>query len=187
MSEFEFFFSFYGLVLGLSVVELVAGLARTLHEGRGWRLGLLTPLLATFVLADITSFWAFAWVDLENVEVGYATLMIALAVAGLYYVAASLVFPRDPAAETADVHFWRHRRTVLLAVMACNLPVYAMAIVRNFEAGRPTLLLVAFGIYYLLLAVAAFGRRRPVVLAALAFANLVYVVQFVGSLRGILL
>ena len=187
MSDFEFFFSFYGLVLGLSVVELVAGLARSLHEGRGRRLGLLTPLLATFVLADITSFWAFAWVDLRDVQVGYASLVGALAVAGLYYVAASLVFPRDPGAEPADDHFWRHRRTVLLAVMACNLPVYIMAIVRNAATGTVAVMLFAFAIYYALLLVAALSRRRRMVLTALVFANLVYVIQLVGSVRGFLI
>ena len=32
MSDFEFFFSFYGLLLGLSVAELTGGFARLLHE-----------------------------------------------------------------------------------------------------------------------------------------------------------
>ncbi len=188
MSAFEFFFSFYGLLLGLSVVELIAGLARTLHDDRRPRLGWLTPLLAAFVLGDITSFWAFAWVDLRDVQVSYASLIGALVVAGLYYIAASLVFPREPAAwSRLDDHFWRHRRTVLIAVMACNLPVYVMAIMRNFESGNPTLLLLAFGIYYSILAIAAAARRPAVVLTALALANAVYFVQFTGSLRGILI
>lgn len=188
MSAFEFFFSFYGLLLGLSVVELVGGLARTLHDGRRPRLGWLTPLLATFVLGDITSFWAFAWVDLRDVQVSYASLVGALVVAGLYYVAASLVFPRKPEAWTSlDGHFWRHRRTILVAVMACNLPIYIMAIARNFESGNPTLLLLAFAIYYCILTIAATARRHAVVLTALALANAVYLVQFTGSLRGILI
>ena len=32
MSPFEFFFSFYGLLLGFSVAELVGGFARLLHQ-----------------------------------------------------------------------------------------------------------------------------------------------------------
>lgn len=188
MSPFEFFFSFYGLLLGLSVIELVAGLARTLHAGRPLRMGWHTLLLATFVLGDITSFWAFAWLDLRDVEVSYAALVGALVIAGLYYIAASLVFPREiPEHGRLDVHFWRHRRTILLAVAACNLPIYLMAIVRNVHEGQPVLLLTAFGIYYLIIATAAFGRRRRVVLAALVLANLVYVIQLVGSIRGILI
>lgn len=187
MSPFEFFFSFYGLVLGLSVVELVAGVARVLHAGRGYRFGVLTPLLAAFVLADITSFWAFAWVDLRGVQVSYAALIGALAIAGLYYVAASLVFPREPLTESADAHFWRHRRTVLLAIMACNLPVFGLALMRNFDGGWPALLIVAFCVYYSVLLIAALAPRRRTVLVALILANLIYVLQFAGSVRGILI
>ena len=45
MSAFEFFFSFYGLILGLSVAELLGGFARTLNRNPRPRFGLLTPLL----------------------------------------------------------------------------------------------------------------------------------------------
>ena len=50
MSAFEFFFSFYGLLLGLSVAELVGGFARVLHEKQRIRFGWLTPMLGIFVL-----------------------------------------------------------------------------------------------------------------------------------------
>ena len=40
MSAFEFFFSFYGLLLGLSVAELVGGFARVLHERERIRVAL---------------------------------------------------------------------------------------------------------------------------------------------------
>ena len=49
MSAFEFFFSFYGLLLGLSVAELVGGFARVRHERHRVRFGWVTPLLALFV------------------------------------------------------------------------------------------------------------------------------------------
>ncbi len=57
MSAFEFFFSFYGLLLGLSVAELVGGFARVLHERQRVRFGWLTPLLALFVAVDLVTFW----------------------------------------------------------------------------------------------------------------------------------
>ena len=59
--SFEFFFSFYGLLLGLSAVEVAKGLANALGVRERIRIGWLTPLLAAFVLLDITSFWLFAW------------------------------------------------------------------------------------------------------------------------------
>lgn len=44
MSPFEFFFSFYGLLLGFSVAELVGGFARVLHERQIVRFGWPTPV-----------------------------------------------------------------------------------------------------------------------------------------------
>ena len=55
MSHFEFLFSLFSLLLGLSLVELISGLGRTLkaylHTDEksvaisGYRIGWLTPLL----------------------------------------------------------------------------------------------------------------------------------------------
>ena len=46
MSAFEFFFGFYGLILGLSVVEVVTGFSKVLKQRRRIRIGYLTPMLA---------------------------------------------------------------------------------------------------------------------------------------------
>ena len=52
MSDFEFLFALYGLMLGLSLAELLSGLARAIEErlspGATLRIGWLTPLLAIF-------------------------------------------------------------------------------------------------------------------------------------------
>ena len=61
MSAFEFYFSFYGLILGLSVAQVVSGFAVALDARKRSKVGLLTPLLALFLLFDITTFWLFAW------------------------------------------------------------------------------------------------------------------------------
>lgn len=60
MSDFEFFFSFYGLILGLSVAEIASGIARTVHERGEVRVGWLTPMLAVFVSLDVAGFWVVA-------------------------------------------------------------------------------------------------------------------------------
>ena len=57
MSTFEFSFTFIGLVAGLAVVELVAGVGRLVHEGHRIRVGWLTPLLAIFMVIDVATFW----------------------------------------------------------------------------------------------------------------------------------
>lgn len=125
MSAFEFFFSFYGLLLGLSVAELVGGFARVLHQRRAIRYGWLTPLLAVFVAVDIVTFWNQAWGIFRFAPFNMALLVVGLAVAAVFYVAASVTFPGREAAEGAptdlDDHFWSHRRTVFLCVLIANL------------------------------------------------------------------
>lgn len=130
MSAFEFFFSFYGLLLGLSVAELVGGFSRVLHERQRIRFGWLTPLLAVFVAIDIATFWNQAWVIFRGAPFNFALLMLGLLVAGTFYVAASVTFPRVTAegVETRvdlDDHFWAHRRIVFACVLAANLIVAA--------------------------------------------------------------
>ena len=55
MTPFEFFFSFYGLVLGLSLTVMATGAARAFKHHKSVRVGWLTPLLATFVALDIST------------------------------------------------------------------------------------------------------------------------------------
>lgn len=114
MSAFEFFFSLYGLVLGLSVVEIVSGFARLAHDRRGVKIGWLTPMLALLMMLDLANFWVSAYRRLQDYELSYAVLVIALAISALYYVAASVVFPKDFKAEPDfDAVFMRHRRLVM--------------------------------------------------------------------------
>jgi hypothetical protein len=122
MSAFEFFFTLYGLVLGLSVVEIVSGVARLAHDRRGVKVGLLTPALALLMLLDLSNFWVSAYSRLQGHELSYSVLVISLAVSSLYYVAASVVFPRDFGAEPDfDAVFMRHRRLVMSALIICGL------------------------------------------------------------------
>lgn len=133
MSDFEFFFSFYGLLLGLSVAELVGGFARVLHERQRVRFGLLTPLLALFVALDVATFWSQAWTIFRGAPFNLALLFVGLTVAATFYVAASVTFPRVTAegVETRvdlDDHFWAHRRLVFSCILAANLIIGAIFI-----------------------------------------------------------
>ena len=133
MSEFEFIFALFGLLLGLSIAELLAGLARAiearLQPGAAIRIGWLTPLLGVFVMLDLLSFWISAWVTRDIVAVSGRALLAISFFAGAYYLAARLVFPRDPdATPDFDAHFFRVRRIVLGAMfvlLLCQLGWYA--------------------------------------------------------------
>jgi uncharacterized membrane protein len=132
MSDFEFIFALFGLLLGLSLAEVLTGFARAvewkLRPGSTVRIGALTPLLGAFVLLNLLSFWQAAWNSREIIAVSRHSLLAVMTFAGSYYLAASLVFPRGAEAEPDfDGHFLRVRRIVIgvmFALLLCQLGWY---------------------------------------------------------------
>lgn len=179
MSAFEFFFSFYGLLLGLSVAELVGGFARVLHERERIRFGWLTPALALFVAIDIATFWNQAWVIFRGAPFNTFLLLVSLSIAATFYVAASVTFPRvsaEGAHERVDLdaHFWAHRKLVFGCILGANLIVAVMVVILSQVdpgfaklAGSVTLW-TGVGIFVLGTATAAFSPWRGVAIGALA-------------------
>lgn len=126
MTDFEFVFVLYALLLGLSMVELLAGFGRAIEykfareaQDKEFHVGWLTPLFATFVMLDLISFWLFAWLIRDLLFVNAPTVTGITAFAASYYFAARLVFPSDPESFTdLDVHFYRVRRIVMGILIA---------------------------------------------------------------------
>lgn len=177
MSAFEFFFSFYGLLLGLSVAELTGGFARLLHERHRVKFGWLTPSLAIFVALDLATFWVQAWRFFRGAPFNPALLLIGLMIAATFYVAASITFPRVTAegVETRidlDAHFWAHRRVIFGCVLTANAMVWALLALlalahpswADVWTARVLIGVVLFGACT---ATAAFARSRKIVTAAL--------------------
>ncbi|OGN52145.1 MAG: hypothetical protein A2352_10610 [Caulobacterales bacterium RIFOXYB1_FULL_67_16] len=174
MSAFEFFFSFYGLILGLSVAELLGGFARTLNRNPRPQFGLLTPLLAVFAALDVTTFWFQAWIIFRPAPFNLALLMLGLLIAGLFYIAATLVFPRDEdGVEHLDTHFWRNKRTILLLLLSANVIVaslifgVAAAQGQMHLVSRSWFLWFGLSLFTTMTTVAALARRPWIVKAAL--------------------
>lgn len=178
MSAFEFFFSFYGLLLGLSVAELVGGFARVLHERQRVRFGWLTPLLAVFVAMDVATFWSQAWTIFRGAPFNLSLLFVGLVVAATFYVAASVTFPRVTAEGVndridLDQHFWAHRRLVFTCILAANLIVASLfTILMSVNAGFAELssprLWIGMAVFVFGTATAAFAPWRRVAVGALA-------------------
>lgn len=178
MSDFEFIFALFGLLIGLSLTEVLAGLSRAIdvrvQPGSHARIGWLTPMLGTFVILDLLSFWHAAWISRDRMLVSGESLMAVTAFAGAYYLAASLVFPRNVDAESDfDAHFFRIRRIVIgvmLALLLCQLGYYltvpelAARVARPFSAAM-TIILVGLMIAAMLV--------RGKVLARIAMAALI--------------
>lgn len=169
MSAFEFLFSFYGLLLGLSIADLAAGFSRTWDRRGTVAVGWMGPLLALVLTLDLVSFWTNTWLMRDHVEVGYYVALGAAAVALLYYFAATQVFPREGSTTSADDHVMAHRKAVITAVILSNLLVtvgYCITIGFSWSLLAHNLLLNAP--YFLLLTAVGWLPRRRLTLIALA-------------------
>ena len=67
MNQFEFFMGFYGLLLGLSVAELLLGFGNLVRAPNQPRWGVLTPLVGLLIFVQLIASFSDAWVKLQNV------------------------------------------------------------------------------------------------------------------------
>lgn len=122
MDRFEFVFSLIGLVLGLSLVEVIGGLAKTFKARTSVKVGWLTPMLGLWVIAHVTSYWGVFWAIRDILPNIWHTLGAGVLITGGYYLAASMVFPNEPEQEeTLDDHYWKHKRQVIGIILVCTL------------------------------------------------------------------
>lgn len=175
MTGFEFVFSLFGLLLGLALAAGLGGLARALKVRHRVRIGWPTALLGLFVSCDVVTFWMYGWAMREVIPINWPTLFAGFVITALYYVAASLVFPEDPA-DWGDLnaYFDTHRRTVLGAVLLCNIALMgAVGVLAALPA--PTLKnLVVTWSFFPVAAIAIAAKDRRVVLACLVWLILLY-------------
>ena len=113
MSPFEFAFGLFSLVLGLAITSVLEGLSGAIRARGKIRLGYLTPLLAVVIVLDLISFWWAAWTDRSDIWVNFITLIGAAVIASIYFVSASLVFPKSEAEDPNYDHwFFAHKQWV---------------------------------------------------------------------------
>ncbi|MES2988239.1 MAG: hypothetical protein V4808_10065 [Pseudomonadota bacterium] len=130
MTSFEFAFSLFGLLLGLSLASVLGGFARVLRARHKMRLGWATPLLGVLLIIDLVTFWSNAWDMRDAIPPSFAALLYGTTIASVYYLAAELVFP-DELEEWPDLdaYFMRHKGQVLIGVMVANLLVLGARII----------------------------------------------------------
>ena len=190
MSAFEFFFSFYGLLLGLSVAVIATGLATAIQHRRAIRIGWLTPMLALFVGLDIANFWDSAWTNFRDLPFSYGMLVAGLAIALVYFVAASLVFPHQAEnGMSLDDHFWANKTVVLLLTVAANFLLILAAVGANL--GKPGGNIVIIGyvvtlvLYVTLVVPAAFARKPKLFALLIGLHIVIYLVIAAASAMGL--
>ncbi len=121
MSNFDFVFTLFGLLLGLSLAEVLGGFGRALQKRRKVRIGWLTPMLGLIVLLDVSSFWLVAWAVRDAIPIAYFPMMCGLLICGLYYLVATLVFPHDlDEWPDFDPYYFAHKAQVIGGIIGCN-------------------------------------------------------------------
>ncbi|RZJ98583.1 MAG: hypothetical protein EON88_00240 [Brevundimonas sp.] len=186
MNAFEFFFSFYGLVLGLSVAVIATGAARAFKHRKTVRVGWKTPLLAVFAAFDIATFWDAAWTNLGQAPYSYGMLIAGLVVAIVYFIAANLIFPEpEDDAHSLDQHFGANKRAVLLLLTLANILMVALCL--SMQVGQPHFAILAVGyavnflIYVALVVPAALTKRAWVFATTMGLHIALYLVLAVMS------
>jgi hypothetical protein len=128
VTVFEYVFSLYSLLFGLALAQVFAGFGNTLQERHKIKVGWLTPLLGLFVIVDLTSFWEIGW-ELRGMSGRpyFLYLLGGVLLAGVYYLAARLVFPRNFVEWPAfDEYYFCHKQWVFGGILLCNLVATAV-------------------------------------------------------------
>lgn len=174
MSDFEYFFSFFALLLGLTVTEIASKFADAIEQRKARPIGLLTPLLAVFVLLDVTASWLWIWSAREAITIKWTTVFAALVAALTYYLCASLVFPRSNSTPTLDEHYWQYKRPIIAGIALVNAALLAIALYQELPHLDDVWFFVWQTAYYAPLIVLLFSRRRALDVSMLSLAIFAY-------------
>lgn len=185
MSNFEFVFSLFGLLLGLALAEVLGGFGTAIQHRRKVRIGWLTPLLGSLVALDLTSFWMVAWSVRDLVAADYASLLGGLIVMSLYYFVAKISFPGDPGDwPDYDAYYFEHRRLVIGGVMLCNLIAISLLVALGTEPIQSAASRWSLAVFIPAIAAAMFVKDKRANIALLLLAIVQYPLLAVTGLMG---
>lgn len=171
MSDFEFLFALFGLLFGLIVAELSLKFADAIELRRERPLGILTPALAFLLLTDLTNFWLFIWGSREVLTVSWRTVFVGVLLAMVYFLAASLVFPRlEGRWANLDEHYWARKRLVAGGILFVNVIITAAMLSRATPAWNDWWFYFYFPSYLAAIAGLTLSRSRRLDLIFLAWA-----------------
>lgn len=175
MSNFEFVFSLFGLVLGLALAEVLGGFGSAIQSRRKIRIGWLTPLLGLFVALDLASFWTLAWSVRDEIPSDYFSMMAGLLITSLYYLVARLVFPADRDEwPDLDTYYFAHKKWVLGGVLLCNTLAFGSQLAVGYNPFEIALYMWGTAVFVLLLVATMFARGRRANIALLVSLALAY-------------
>jgi len=161
MSEFEYFFAFIAILLGLALGAIISKLGDALSARRNLHLGWLSPLLALVVLLDITSFFVWIWSARAFFTTSWMSMNGGTLMALGYFLAATLIFPRNlDAVASLDDHYRDNKRLVIGALIAINAVAYALQLWRVLPALSDVWFFFWFGLFWVPMIALYFGHSK---------------------------
>ena len=182
MSDFSFFFSFFTLLLGLAVGEILSRFANAIDAHPKRPIGWVTPLLAIFFLFDIAAFWLWTWTLRDEFVVSWEGVFLTLLVATAYFLSGALVFPREIHDwDSLDHHFRARKRHVLAGMLVANIVLIAVVSVMFGAPGLDDGWFYFYqGAYFVPLAVLWFSKSIRLDVGMLAFLIVQYQFPYLG-------
>lgn len=109
------------------MTSIAAGASDVLRERKRIKVGWLTPLLVIFLIVDLTSFWILSYRGMQDILVGFPSMICAVAMALTYFFAATLAFPkRTEEWDSLDAYYMQHYRWVIGGVLLANIGLLAL-------------------------------------------------------------
>lgn len=126
MTPFQYYFSFFTLLIGLAVAAVARGFGTLWQSRRSTRVGYLTPLLAAFLLLDMCRFWLALWTRQEIAALDAVALASVLCVTLPYVFATTIMFPAVPGDwDSLDDYYVTHSRAVFVSLLIAKIAGYA--------------------------------------------------------------
>ena len=171
VDKFEFFFTFYGLILGLAAAEILSSLGAFVRSRALRSIEIQSALLAFLAFQVICATWIDAWATRASFELEFSSMLAPIGAATAYYLAAVVVLPKEePDFEAMKEYFARRKDFVVAMLLIAELLqkiVFYPMFVAQFEKS-PTIfwqfsvpINVALVLLWVLLLLAR--RRRTVI------------------------
>ena len=171
MTDFEGLFALFGVMFGLIIAELSLKTADAIDSHSERPIGILTPALAFLVLTDVTGFWLELWAARNVLQVNWHTVFGGVLLAIVYFLAASLVFPRGRRDwDNLDDHYWTRKRLIAAGILVANLAVDGAMMTRAIPAWNDWMFYLYFVAYLSAVAGLIVSRSRRLDLVLLSCA-----------------
>jgi len=122
MDQYSVFFTFYGLILGLAVTEILSSFSAYGGARPMRTIEVQSALLACLTFLVICATWIDAWTTRDDFSLSFAGMWAPIGAATTYYLAASAVLPKDKADyEDMEAYFVRRKRFVVWMLILAEL------------------------------------------------------------------